>query len=153
MNKYTQAAAILLAGALVSTTASAGALDNLKNSADNAVNGASNTHNAAGGSALLSQLTTGSLNLGNVNSVAGVLGYCQKQGFTEGPVDRVKSQLMGKLGGDQNAQNDADYQKGLSGVLNSKQGHGYSLTGMKAEVGKRACRLIANKAASSFLGG
>lgn len=146
---------VVLASLCLAGTASAGALDHLKQSAENTMSQgaeAASSAPASGGSALLSQLATGSLNLGGAKNVAGVLGYCQKQGFTEDTENSVKSALLAKLGGQNAVAEDTAYQQGQSGVLESDQGHSFSLANMKDGVGRRVCDMIAKKAEATFLG-
>lgn len=150
-------AALLTAAVLASPLAQAGALDNLKNSAGNAMkqqagNRMSSQSGTAGSGALLSQLSSGSLNLGSAQNVAGVLGYCQKQGYAPSATDQVKSRLMSKIGGESQAQQDEGYKQGLSGILQGGNGQRFDLSNIKQRIGKKVCGHIADKAMSSFLG-
>lgn len=159
MNRQSIHATTLVALTLVFSTAQAGMFDNLKNQAGNALSGradngmSSSGATGAGAGALLGQLGGGSFNLASPQNVAGVLGYCQKQGYAPSVADTVKSRLMNKLGGADETQQDDSYQQGLNGVLQGGDGQRFSLAGLKSTIGKKVCGRIANQAMSSFLGG
>lgn len=147
---------VLLGGALMlPSLASANAFDNLKQSASGLMNSsnASQSQTAAGSGTLLRQLGSGSFNLASMQNVAGVLGYCQKQGYTQSATERVKSTLLSKLGGQSEAEKSADYQQGVAGVLESGQGNRFNLANLKSQIGTRVCGAVADQAVSSFLGG
>lgn len=144
---------VLLVGTLVlPPLASANAFDNLKRGASGLMNSSDAAQNAAGGGALLRQLGSGSFNLVSMQNVAGVLGYCQKQGYTQGAAERVKNSLLSKLGGQSQVEESADYQQGLAGVLKGGQGNHLNLADLKDRLGTRVCGAVADRAVSSFLG-
>lgn len=145
----------LVATALVlPSLASANAFDNLKQSASGLLNSsnATQSQNAAGTAMLLRRLGSGSFNLASPENVAGVLGYCQKQGYTRSAAERVENGLLSKLGGRSQAEKSAGYQQGLSGILESGQGNRFNLASLKNRIGTRMCGAIADRALSSFLG-
>lgn len=148
-------ATVLVAGALaLPSLAAASAFDNLKQSASGLMNSANATQSqsAAGSGTLLRQLGTGSFSLASMQNVAGVLGYCQKHGYTQSATERVKNTLLSKLGGRSEAEKSAGYQQGLSGVLESGQGSRFNLASLKDQIGTRVCGAVADQAVSSFLG-
>lgn len=149
------AAIVLIAMAVASPLAQAGALDNLKNNASNAMqqHTGDNTNSQAGAGALMSQLSSGSLNLGSPQNVAGVLGYCKKQGYAQSTAKNVKSRLMSKLGGQSETQDNDSYKQGLSGILQGNKDQRFNLSNLKDRIGQKVCGGIAHKAMSSFLGG
>lgn len=146
--------ALLALASLLPCLASANAFDNLKQSASGLMNSSSATQSqgAAGSATLLRQLGSGSFNLASPQNVAGVLGYCQKQGYTQSAAEQVKNSLLSKLGGQTQAQQSAGYQQGLSGILESGQGNRFNLSSLKDQIGTRVCGAIADRAVSSFLG-
>lgn len=148
-------AALLTAVAFTAPLAQAGMLDNLKDNAGNAMKQqSSNTMgSAAGAGGLMSQLSSGSMNLGSAQNAAGVLGYCEKQGYAPSATETVKNKLMSKIGGQSAAEQDDSYKQGLSGVLKGGSGQSFNLSNLKSTVGKKVCGKIADKAMSSFLGG
>ncbi|WP_423821463.1 DUF2501 domain-containing protein [Salinisphaera sp. SPP-AMP-43] len=148
------AATTALAAALVSSAAGASGFDDLKQSAGQALNSQSQTSNQkpSGPTALLTQMSTGSLSLGNMQNAAGVLGYCQKQGYAASASEQVKNKLLSRLGGPQQAEHSSSYEQGLKGLLSSNSGQTFSLAGVKEQIGQRICSAVANRAVSSFLG-
>ncbi|WP_342596124.1 DUF2501 domain-containing protein [Salinicola lusitanus] len=156
MNLRFLSAALLTASIAASPMASAFSFDSVKKNAGEVMSGHSSQGQGAGatgGASLLSSLGSGSMNLGSMQNVAGVLGYCQQQGYTESTTDQVKSRLLEKVGGQSQAKEDAGYQQGLSGLLQGGNGQTFSLTNLKEQAGKKACGMITDKAMSSFLGG
>ncbi len=148
-------AMVVISGTVaVSSAASANAFDNLKQEASGLMNSpnATQSGNAAGSATLLRQLGSGSFNLSSMQNVAGVLAYCQKQGYTQSAAEQVKNRLLSRLGGQSQAEKSAGYQQGLSGVLQSGQGNRFNLANLKERIGTRVCGAIANQALSSFLG-
>lgn len=138
MNIRLMRVAVLTASFAVAPLASAQNLDSLM---------------GGGGGSLLGSLTSGSFSFDSIENVAGILGYCQEKGYTEGAADTVKDKLLGKIGGQQEASQNDDYQQGLQGLLQGEGGKTFDLTALKEMVGKKACSTVADKAASSFLGG
>lgn len=154
MHRRFVSAALLTATVVASPMASALSFDSVKKNAGDMLSGQSSQSSGSGSSAsLLSSLGSGSLDLGSMQNVAGVLGYCQEQGYTESTTDKVKNSLLEKIGGQSEAEESDSYQQGLDGVLQGGDGQTFSLTGLKDKVGEKACGMIADKATSSFLGG
>ena len=154
MNLRFLSAALMAASVVASPMAAAVSFDSVKKSAGEMLSGQSSQNtDTAGGASLLGALSSGSLNLGSMQNVAGVLGYCQEQGYTESTTDKVKNRLLEQIGGQSQAEESDSYQKGLGGLLDSGNGQTFSLTNLKDQVGERACGMIADKAMSSFLGG
>jgi len=151
MNLRLLSAALLTASIAASPMASAFSFDSVKKNAGEMMSGQSSQN--TGGASLLSSLGSGSMNLGSMQNVAGVLGYCQDQGYTESTTDKVKNSLLEKVGGQSQVKEDDSYQQGLSGLLQGGDGQTFSLTNLKDQVGKKACGMITDKAMSSFLGG
>lgn len=144
---------LLVAGLTLSPLASAFGFDSLKQGAGSLANSQTSGQTSGGGAdALLGQMATGSLNLGSIQNAAGVLSYCEKQGYTQSATAQVKNKLLAKLGGQSQAEQSDSYQQGLSGILQGGQGQTFSLTNLKSKVGQRICGAIAKRAMSSFLG-
>lgn len=146
---------LLIVGAVaVPSLASASAFDNLKKGASGLMNSSNSTQSQSslGATSLLQQLGSGSFNLGSMQNVAGVLGYCQQHGYTKSATEQVKNTLLSKIGGQSQAQQSPAYQQGLSGMLQGGQGKQFSLTSLKDQIGTRVCGAIAHQAMSSFLG-
>lgn len=141
------APAVLLAALCTAAPAPAQTLNSLSKLGGSLLSGQSGT---SGGGSLLGTLGSNSLSVGNV---AGVLGYCQQQGYAGSTVDTVKDRLLTQLGGQEKASQDQGYLTGLTGVLLGDNGEGFSLAKLKEFAGKKACSAIADKALSSFLGG
>lgn len=142
--------AMLAALFAMATTASAQSLDSLKESAGNLFSGGSQS---ASGASLLGSLGSGSFSLASMENVAGVLGYCQEQGYTSSATEMAKDRLMEQIGGQQEVSQDSAYQQGLSGILKGEGGQSFSLSGLKDQVGEKVCNTVADQAMSSFLGG
>lgn len=154
--KFRHALCALFAGLFVTTlTATAGPLDQIKS----AIPGLSNSSGSAGaasalpGGSLLEHLGGGASSLGSPQNVAGILGYCQAHGWAPSASETVKNKLMSKLGLQDPAQQDSDYKQGLSGILQNGKGGSFNLSQVKDTVGKRACSMVTDRAASSLLGG
>ncbi|WP_162619570.1 DUF2501 domain-containing protein [Salinicola peritrichatus] len=147
-------ATLVAASIVISPLAVALSFDSVKKSAGDMLSGQSaQGTSSASGTSLLSSLGSGSFDLGSLQNVAGVLGYCQEQGYTASATDQVKEQLMEKLGGESQAEQSQGYQQGLSGLLQGDDGQTFNLSNLKDQVGERVCGAIADRAASSFLGG
>ena len=149
MKSGSLSSALLVLSLAVAPLASAQSMDSLKDRAGDMLSGQS----SASGGSMLGSLSSGAFHLGSMQNVAGVLGYCQKQGYTKSKTEMVKEKLMGKLGGEQEAEQDIGYQQGLKGVLQGENGQGFNLSSLKDQVGEKACGLVADRAMSSFLGG
>lgn len=152
ITRILSATVLLVVGMSLSPLASASGLDSLKQSASNMANSQSTAQTSGSTGGLMGQVASGSLNLGSMQNAAGVLGYCQKQGYTKSATEQVKSKLMGKLGGQSQAEQSDGYQQGLSGVLQGGQGQTFNLSNLKSKVGQRVCGAVAKNAMSSFLG-
>lgn len=142
--------AMLAALFAMTTTASAQSLDSLKESAGNLLSGGSES---ATGASLLGSLGSGSFSLASMENVAGILGYCQEQGYTASATEMAKDRLMEQIGGQQEASQDSAYQQGLSGILQGEDGQSFNLSGLKDQVGEKVCNTVTDQAMSSFLGG
>ncbi|GAB2781851.1 hypothetical protein GCM10027040_04830 [Halomonas shantousis] len=142
--------AMLAASLFLAPAASAQSLDSLKERAGSVF---SSSDTSVSGSRILSALGSGSLSLGSMQNVAGVLGYCQEQGYTASTTDRIKARLVDRIGGREQASRDNRYQQGLSGILQGEDGQSFSLSHLKEQIGEKACNAVADRAISSFLGG
>src|SRR3546814_945354 len=98
-------------------------------------------------------LSAGSGSLASPQNAAGVLGYCQEQGYAPDTASMVKDKLLTKVGGQQKASQDSGYLAGLGGVLQGGDGSSLDLGKLKQVAGEKACGVIADRAVSSFLGG
>lgn len=145
--------AILAAAVATAPLASAQSLDSLKNQASDFLSGQSASSQTSSGGALLGSLSSGSLNLGSMQNVAGVLGYCQQQGYAKSTTEMVKDKLLGRLGGQQAVSQDSGYQQGLQGILQGEKGQRFNVSSLKSQVGEKVCGTLADQALSSFLGG
>lgn len=134
----------------MTTTASAQSLDSLKESAGSFLSGGSQS---ATGASLLGTLGSGSFSLASMENVAGVLGYCQEQGYTASATEMAKERLLERIGGQSEASQDSAYQQGLNGILQGADGQSFSLGGLKDRLGEKVCNSVADQAMSSFLGG
>lgn len=146
-----RATTLLLALTLLPLAASAGPLGSLDRAASQ-LGGSTSLSSLSGGS-LLQQLGGGSFQPASLQNLAGVLGYCQKEGYTPSTTDVVKDKLLGKLGVNSQPTQSPEYKQGLSGVLQSAEGGHFDLSTVKATVGKRVCGALVDKASSSLLGG
>nr|WP_299241500.1 DUF2501 domain-containing protein [uncultured Halomonas sp.] len=149
MNKHFACIAGLIAAVALVPVGSASSMDSVKEKAGGLMSGGS-----SGGGALLSSLSSGSFDLGSMSNVAGVLGYCQEQGYSKSATQTAKDKLMGKLGGQEKASEDKGYQEGMNGILKGQEeGKSFDLGSLKDKMGEKVCGTIADKAMSSFLGG
>lgn len=148
MNTHYIHAVLLAASFALVPAASAQSLDSLKEQAGNALSGGTSSRGS-----ILSTLGAGSFGLGSVQNVAGVLSYCQEQGYTASATDRIKDKLLGQIGGQEEASQNNAYQQGISGILQGDSGKSFSLSGLKNQMGEKVCNTVADQAASSFLGG
>ncbi|WP_227370618.1 DUF2501 domain-containing protein [Halomonas sp. M20] len=149
MNKHFACIAGLIAAVALVPVSSASSMDSVKEKAGGLMSGGS-----SGGGSLLSSLSSGSFDLGSMSNVAGVLGYCQEQGYSKSVTQTAKDKLLGKLGGHEKASEDEGYQQGMSGILKGQEeGKSFDLSSLKDKMGEKVCGTIADKAMSSFLGG
>ncbi|PWW09091.1 uncharacterized protein DUF2501 [Mangrovibacter plantisponsor] len=146
---------LALAFGLVSATASAVNLQQLSSSAEQLMGSSSGSTSANSTSSLTSLLgSSNSLSAGNMNNAAGVLQYCMKQKLVNATsADNVKNQLLNKLGLENQSSTSQDYQQGLAGLLNSKEGQQINLDSLgNSELGKKvktkACDLVLKQGAS-----
>lgn len=90
---------------------------------------------------------------GSTGNVAGIIGYCVKNNYLGGTdASSVQSKLLGKLGGEQQAQGDSGYQAGLKGMLLGKSGQSTNLAesgggmagmgDMKSKMTQKACGMV-----------
>lgn len=150
MNKHLACIAGLIAAVALVPVSSASSMDSVKDKAGSLMSGGS----SGDGGSLLSSLSSGSFDLGSMSNVAGVLGYCQKQGYSKSATETAKDKLLGKLGGKEKTSEDEGYQQGMNGILQGKEeGKSFDLGGLKDKVGEKVCGTIADKAMSSFMGG
>ena len=117
MNKQFACAAGLVAIVGFAPLSSAASLDSMKDEAGSLLSGQSDSSSGS----LLSSLSSGSFDLGSMSNVAGVLGYCQEQGYSKSATQTVKDKLLGKLGGQQEASQDEGYKQGLEGILKGQK--------------------------------
>ncbi|HEY9568485.1 MAG TPA: DUF2501 domain-containing protein, partial [Thalassobaculum sp.] len=96
-----------------------------------------------GGGGLLGALSSGSGSLASPQNAAGVLGYCQEQGYAPDTASMVKDKLLTKVGGQQKASQDSGYLAGLGGVLQGGDGSSLDLGKLKQVAGEKACGVIA----------
>lgn len=113
--------------------------------------------NALGGSVDTSSASTG--------NVAGIIQYCIKNNYLGGGnVASIKDKLMGKMGGEQQAGKDDDYQAGLQGMLLGKDGkktdlgnqgnalgslgNNKSVKGMKDKAVRKGCEMVLDQGKS-----
>ncbi|AHF78791.1 hypothetical protein Sant_3819 [Sodalis praecaptivus] len=94
------------------------------------------------------------LSSGSMTNAAGVLQYCVKNNLlSAGSTSTVKDQLLDKLGINNNASTTAsaaktqDYQSGLAGILNTRQGNTVNLNALSTsqlteKVKTKACDLV-----------
>jgi hypothetical protein len=131
------------------TAASAQSLDSLKSKAGGLLG--SHSDSSSSSSSLIP--SGSSLSLGSAQNAAGVLSYCQKQGYLPSAESTVKDKLLGSLGGSQKASEDEGYQDGAKGLLKGGNGQSFDLGNIKGKVAQKLCKGVADKAASRFLGG
>ncbi|WP_027135680.1 DUF2501 domain-containing protein [Geminicoccus roseus] len=129
------ATALLLAGA---TAARAQLTD--------AIEGALGGGDGASGGSLLESLGGGgmpSLDSVGIGNLAGVLTYCAKHNALS-DVDQVKDGLIGKLGGEQEAEADPGYQEGLNGVLGGQSDDKLDLSadGLQQQLTDTVCEQV-----------
>lgn len=120
---------------------SADLLGNLKNQATEKLTG-SDAMGTLGLGDLGASLGLPTLGGESGSSIAGILQYCVKNKYLAmTDADNVKSQLLGKLGMEDQAtqQQDAGYQQGLTGVLSGKEGKTFDLSQVKDDLKAKAC--------------
>nr|WP_297460909.1 DUF2501 domain-containing protein [uncultured Halomonas sp.] len=111
--------------------------------------------NGAGGqgASLLSSLSSGSFDFGSMKNAAGVLSYCQENGYLGSAGDIARNQLMDKLGMQDESSEDSGFLQGAKGILQGGDGQSFDLGRLKDRAGEKVCGLLADQATSSFLGG
>jgi hypothetical protein len=90
---------------------------------------------------------------GSAGNAAGVIEFCVKNNYLGGDAaSSVKDQLMGKLGGDSESQQDkSDYADGANGLVKTGDGNSVDLAkigGMKKSLTKKACASVLDHAKS-----
>ncbi|WP_226571990.1 DUF2501 domain-containing protein [Mangrovibacter yixingensis] len=141
---------------LASTAASAVNLQQLSSSAEQMMGSNTSTSSTSSLTSLLG--SSNALSAGNMNNAAGILQYCMKQKLVNvTSADNVKNQLLNKLGleNQSSTSTSQDYQQGLAGLLNSKDGQQVNLDSLgNSELGKKvktkACDLVL-KQGNSFI--
>ncbi len=141
---------------LASAAASAVNLQQLSSSAEQMMGSNTSTSSTSSLTSLLG--SSNALSAGNMNNAAGILQYCMKQKLVNvTSADNVKNQLLNKLGLENQSSTSAsqDYQQGLAGLLNSKDGQQVNLDSLgNSELGKKvktkACDLVL-KQGNSFI--
>lgn len=141
---------------LASAAASAVNLQQLSSSAEQMMGSNTSTSSTSSLTSLLG--SSNALSAGNMNNAAGILQYCMKQKLVNvTSADNVKNQLLNKLGleNQSSASASQDYQQGLAGLLNSKDGQQVNLDSLgNSELGKKvktkACDLVL-KQGNSFI--
>ncbi|MCX2524456.1 DUF2501 domain-containing protein [Larsenimonas rhizosphaerae] len=116
--------------------------------------GAETSSGQGSAASLLSSLGSGNFNFASPQNVAGVLGYCQSQGYSKSATDTVKDKLMNRFGlqSTENTDTSESYQQGLAGLLKGENGQAFSLSSIKGKLGKKACGMVTDQAASRLLG-
>ncbi|MBN9472639.1 MAG: hypothetical protein ABS43_08355 [Bordetella sp. SCN 67-23] len=132
-------AAIALGLLLGAATAQAQLLDSVKGAL-----GGGGQQSSGGGGSLLGGLGGASMpSLGSVGTgnITGILSYCAKNNYLGGGAASVKDKLLGKLGGEQQAQSDPGYREGLSGILGGSSGQKMELGGggLKQQITEKVC--------------
>lgn len=90
---------------------------------------------------------------GSAGNAAGVIGFCMKNNYLGGDAaSSVKDKLMGKLGGDDESEQDkADYADGAKGLLKTGDGKSLDLAqagGLKKSLTKKVCASVLDHAKS-----
>ena len=117
---------------------------------------ASADHNmtpAPAGSALLSQLVTGSFELGAPANIAGVLDYCNDRGLADNATQRTAEALIEAQGGREVVSQEAGFIHGRKGILTSAQDRHFTLDKADDDTARRLCARIVTKASALFLSG
>lgn len=146
-------AAVLAGAAAWSLSAAANPLSELKGALPGLSGGEAGAGGALSGGSLLGALGGGGFSLASPQNVAGVLSYCQSNGYLPSASETVKDKLMSKLGLQSDTQQSSDYKEGAAGLLKDAQGGTFNLAQLKDTIGKQACGMVADKASSSLLGG
>lgn len=144
-------AAVVTGMVLSAPAVSADMLSGFKNQAAERLGGGGSAGAAGLGSLGLGSLGLPSIGAGATSNVAGVLQYCVKNKYLSATnADKVKSQLLGKLGMESPAaqQQDAGYQKGLAGMLSGSDGSSFDLNKIKGDVKEKACDYVLENASS-----
>jgi len=139
----TIAGASLLCATLLAP-AQAGLLDSVK---DKAAGGSPATSSLGG----LGALGMPSIGSGTASNAAGVLQYCIKNNYlSAASAGGVKDKLMGKLGmgSEAQAEQDAGYQQGLTGMLQGSNGSSFDMGKVQANLKEKACDYVLKNASS-----
>ncbi len=99
-----------------------------------------------------------SLMSANTGNVVGIVEFCVKNNYLGGGASGIKDQLMGKLGGeDESDQDKTGFADGAKGLLNTSDGKTVDLSeaggaadigGMKTKLTKKACSAVLDQAKS-----
>lgn len=117
-------------------------LDQLK-SATGSGSGNGATGGLGGGMPSVGQAST--------SNTAGVLQYCIRNNYVNGgSASSVKDSLVSKVTGSGQTNQDAGFQSGNNGVLQTGNGHGFSLGGggVKEQVTRKVCEQVLQHAKS-----
>lgn len=141
-----------LAAAMIPLTAVSAQLGNLKDVGSH-LSGMSNPLKGSTGTELLGGLGSGTFKLGSPQNIAGIMAYCQSHGYAPSATETVKDKLADKLGLRQKSEPGEDYKQGAKGMLKDAQGGTFDLSKLKSSVARQVCKMVADKAMSSLLGG
>ena len=108
---------------------------------------------APAGSALLSQLATGSFDLGAPANIAGVLDYCNDKGLADNAAQKTADELIEAQGGREVLSHETEFTHGQTGILTSAQDRHFTLEDADADTARRLCARIGAKARALFLSG
>jgi hypothetical protein len=84
-------------------------------------------------------------------NTAGVLQYCIRNNYVDGgAASSVKNSIVSKLTGSGQSANDSGFKAGNNGMLQTGNGHGFSLggSGINAQVTQKVCGLVLQHAKS-----
>ena len=150
----------IVAALLLHGPSAAQGLDQLKGILGGGSNSGSNGDNASSSLPSLGGLGAGALGSGalgsaSVGNAAGVIQYCIKNNYLGGAdAASVKDRLLDKLSGGNRraAAKDPGYASGVRGILGTSDGQRVDLTGggLKAEVTRRVCDQVLDRAKSMF---
>jgi len=139
MSTVTPRLAALALGLFIATsTAQAQLLDSVKGALGGGQQSSGSGGSLLGGLGGASLPSLGSVGTGNIT---GILAYCAKNNYLGGGAASVKDKLLGKLGGETQAQSDPGYLEGLSGVLGGNSGQKVELGGggLKQQITEKVC--------------
>ncbi|GAA3578904.1 DUF2501 domain-containing protein [Gibbsiella greigii] len=151
-NKYRVLLALALSATMGCGAAqAAGLMDSLSSAAGELSKSGSSDSSSTSLSSLTGLLNGGNnaLSSGSMTNAAGVLQYCVKNNvLSQSSTETVKDKLLGKLGisSSENA-NSQDYQQGLGGLLQTREGKSVDLNSLGSsqlteKVKQKACDLV-----------